>query len=216
MRLADVPQVMEVERESFPSMWPPTAFKRELQQNRLARYIVVVEHNPHARFAAAEPDEGEHQAGPLTRLFDEVRHIFGAGDDDALPAPQDRAELVAAFLGVWMLPDEAHIVTVAVRESHRRRGMGELLLISAIELARERGQGLITLECRVTNHAALAMYEKYGFQQVGLRPRYYSDNREDAYLLTVSSLLTDEYREEFERLKGEHHRRWGDFDVDIA
>ncbi len=216
MRLADVPQVMEVERESFPTMWPPTAFKRELQQNRLARYIVIVERNPRAGFAPVEPDEGTREAGPLTRLFDEVRHIFGAGDESSLPAPQERAELVVGFLGVWMLQDEAHIVTVGVRESHRQRGMGELLLISAIELAQERGQDLITLECRVTNHAALALYEKYGFQQVGLRPRYYSDNREDAYLLTVSSLLTDEYREEFERLKGEHHRRWGDFDVHAA
>ena len=46
MRLSDIPQVMEVERESFPTMWPQTAFKRELQQNRLARYTVLVEHDP--------------------------------------------------------------------------------------------------------------------------------------------------------------------------
>ena len=46
MRLEDIPQVMEIERESFPTMWPPTAFRRELQQNRLAHYIVVVEDNP--------------------------------------------------------------------------------------------------------------------------------------------------------------------------
>ncbi len=43
MRLSDIPQVLEVERQSFPSMWPPTAFRRELQQNRLAHYIVIGE-----------------------------------------------------------------------------------------------------------------------------------------------------------------------------
>ena len=58
-------------------------------------------------------------------------------------------------VGVWMLPDEAHIVTIAVRESHRRRGIAELLLIRAIDLARAKEQGLVTLECRVSNYPAL-------------------------------------------------------------
>src|SRR3990172_11870916 len=60
MELADIRQVMEVETESFPNTWPQTAFKRELQQNRLARYLVVVE--PRAELAgrtqAAPPREG--------------------------------------------------------------------------------------------------------------------------------------------------------------
>lgn len=219
MRLSDIPQVMEVERESFPTMWPPTAFKRELQQNRLARYIVVVEHDPARRPAiSVEPPPHPQQWG-LGRLFGEIRHLLGSDDDEArqsLPPVDERPELIAGFIGVWMMADEAHIVTLAVRGTHRRRGIGELLVISAIEMAQRAGQGLVTLECRVSNEPALALYEKYGFQQVGLRPRYYSDNHEDAYVLTVSSVMTRRYQALLEERKAEHARRWGEFEFEDA
>ena len=218
MRLSDIAQVMEVERESFPTMWPPTAFKRELQQNRLARYTVLVEHDPSR--VPAIPVERVPQPAPrgFGRLFGEIRHLLGSDDEDKEPLPpiDERPELVVGFLGVWMMADEAHIVTVAVRESHRRRGLAELLVISSIDMARDAGQGLMTLECRVSNEAALALYEKYGFDQVGLRPRYYSDNHEDAYVLTVSSIMTQRYQDRLEELRAEHARRWGDFEFEDA
>jgi len=219
MRLSDIPQVVEVERESFPTMWPPTAFKRELQQNRLARYIVVVEHDPSRRPAVSGDAPQQEQQRGLGRLFGEIRHLLGsddAGEVQALPPPWERPELVVGFIGVWMMADEAHIVTLAVRGSHRRRGIGELLVASAIEMAQQAGQGLVTLECRVSNEPALALYEKYGFQQVGLRPRYYSDNHEDAYVLTVSSVMTRRYQVLLEQRRAEHARRWGGFEVENA
>ena len=114
-----------------------------------------------------------------------------------------------------MLPDEAHVVTIAVRESYRRRGIAELLLIRAIDLARAKEQGLVTLECRVSNHPALALYDKYGFRKVGLRPRYYSDNREDAYVLTLDGVLTRRFREQLGEFRAEHERRWGRFDLEM-
>jgi len=70
---------------------------------------------------------------------------------------------------------------------------------------------MMTLECRVSNEAALALYRKYGFQQVGRRPQYYSDNREDALILTIDSVLSDSYRARFEALKAEHRRRWSEY-----
>jgi len=214
MRVADIPQVLEIERESFPAMWPPTAFRRELQQNRLAHYIVVIENDSsRAPRAPLEPHEPERSPTGVGRLWGEIRQFLGVEDLGAsLPPIEQRPELIIGFIGVWMLPDEAHIVTVAVRDSYRRQGIGELLLISAVELAQARGEGLITLECRVSNEPALTLYEKYGFQQVGLRPRYYSDNHEDAYVLTVSSVLTERFRRRFDELKGEHERRFGDFE----
>ncbi len=213
MRLEDISQVMEIERESFPAMWPPTAFKRELQQNRLARYIVVTEHNPSPAVAEEAPEPAP-RGGTLGRIFEEIRHILG-GDESGqgLPPPDQRHELIIGCAGVWLLPDEAHIVTVAVRQSRRRRGIGELLLISAIELAQNGGQPLVTLECRVSNEPALAMYEKYSFQQVGRRPRYYSDNHEDAYILTANSVSSRRYLATFGQLKAAHRRRWGDFET---
>jgi ribosomal-protein-alanine N-acetyltransferase len=216
MLLDDIPQVLEVERESFPTMWPPTAFKRELQQNHLAHYTVVVEHDPSRVDVDVDipVSEEEPRLTGFGRIWGELRHFLGNdAAPGSLPPVEQRPELIIGFIGVWMLPDEAHIVTVAVRDSHRRKGIGELLLITAVEMAQERDQSIVTLECRVTNEPALALYEKYGFQQVGLRPRYYSDNHEDAYVLTAGSVLTDRYRSDFEGLRAEHGRRYGDFEM---
>lgn len=212
MRLEDIPQVLEIERESFPTMWPPTAYKRELEQNRLAHYFVVAQRD------TGIPDQAEAGAvdhpGPFGRLFDELRHILGTEEERELPPPDARSELVTGVLGVWLLADEAHIVTVAVRESHRRRGIAELLLITAIRLAQGKGQELVTLECRVSNEPALALYDKYGFERVGLRPRYYSDNHEDAYVLSLHSVLSRRFQARLEELRSDHERRWGRFDIE--
>lgn len=211
MRISDIPQVLEIERESFPTMWPPTAFRRELQQNRLAHYIVIGEQNPHA-----EPEDedisDEEATGPIGRFLGEIRHIL-TGDGPHLPSPDARPELIVGFVGVWMLPDEAHIVTIATRESHRRQGIGEMLLQEAIELARDKAQSLVTLEVRVSNEPAIALYYKYGFEEAGLRPRYYSDNREDAYILTATGVTSDQYNTRLTDLRKEHRRRFGDFDT---
>lgn len=213
MRLDDIAQVIEIERESFPTMWPPTAYKRELEQNRLAYYLLAVERN--AEFTpVVNPDRPDHP-GAVGRLFGEIRQILHSAEEPDLPPPDERAELVIGVVGVWMLADEAHVVTIAVRESYRRRGIAELLLIRAIEFARAEGQGLVTLECRVSNHPALALYDKYGFRKVGLRPRYYSDNREDAYVLTLDAVLTRRFRERLDGFKAEHERRWGLFNLEL-
>src|SRR5712692_8938083 len=85
MIIADIPQVLEVERESFPTMWPPTAFKRELQQNRVAHYILVAEHNPNAPIIESVPTEIPKSAGPLGRVWDELRTFLGTDTQPALP-----------------------------------------------------------------------------------------------------------------------------------
>ncbi|HCG30344.1 MAG TPA: ribosomal-protein-alanine N-acetyltransferase, partial [Chloroflexi bacterium] len=71
---------------------------------------------------------------------------------------------------------------------------GELMLIRLFEIAGERTAEWVTLEVRVSNASAQALYHKYGFSQQGLRRRYYSDNGEDAYIMWSPSIRTDEYR----------------------
>jgi ribosomal-protein-alanine N-acetyltransferase len=78
MRLEDIPQVLEIERESFPTMWPPTAYKRELEENRLAHYLVTVQRN--AEPPAADKAEAREHHGPIGRLFGEIKHILGTDD----------------------------------------------------------------------------------------------------------------------------------------
>src|SRR3989304_7534096 len=108
MRLEDIPQVLEIERESFPTMWPPTAYKRELEQNRLAHYLVVVERNPESLAGSEAHDVGHH--GAFGRLFGELRHILASEEERELPPPEERAELVTGVAGLWMLGGGGHIV----------------------------------------------------------------------------------------------------------
>jgi ribosomal-protein-alanine N-acetyltransferase len=104
---------------------------------------------------------------------------------------------------MWLVLDEAHITTIAMRESHRGRGLGELLLGSLIMAAGEMGSDRVTLEVRVSNAVAQNLYRKYGFREEGVRPRYYSDNGEDAYIMTADDVRSPSYTERFDRLMGE-------------
>jgi len=157
MRQEDVPQVTEIDREAFPTLWPPANYQHELK-NGLAHYIV-----------ACDAEAGHHIMG---------------------------------FSGLWMLVDEAHITNIAVREKHRRQGIGETLLIAIVELAIELGANLITLEVRASNSEAQKLYAKYGFVRVGLRRGYYTDNREDAVLMSIENAKSAKAR--LERLKRAH------------
>lgn len=207
MQVGDIAQVMEVEQQSFPSMWPATAFKRELEHNRLARYLTAVER----RAESLEGGSGAAARSGLVRFLGGLRQVLAG--DGVLPPPEERQELVVGFVGIWLLVDEAHVVTIAVRDSHRRQGVGELMLIAAIETALRERQSVVTLECRVSNAAALRLYEKYGFEQVGLRRRYYSDNQEDGYILTASGVDTPSCQRRFQRLRDEHRERWGEYEL---
>lgn len=199
MGVADLAQIGEIESESFPSAWPASAYKRELQRNNLARYIVA---------ARREPPASSEPSG-LGRMFAGLRGIF-SGE----PEPAPPVQALAGFIGVWFMVDEAHIVTVAVRESERRTGIGELLLLAAFDLAHSRGLHVLTLECRVSNTAAQALYDKYGFERVGTRKRYYTDNNEDALIMTTPSTEDPAYRARIEDLRRAHHDRWGAPDVE--
>jgi ribosomal-protein-alanine N-acetyltransferase len=215
MDLGDISQVMEIERESFLDMWPTTAFKRDIQHNRLARYLVAVEQREEDEEAMAPPAEREPRAAPmpplrLGRWLGELKRVFG-GEEEA----ETSREPIVGFVGVWLTPDEAHIVTIAVRESHRGRGIGELLLIAAIALATLNDREAVTLEVRASNQAAQALYEKYGFRKVGVRPRYYSDNQEDAVRMTTEPIRSDSYQALFQRLKREHRERCGHYELNF-
>ena len=91
--------------------------------------------------------------------------------------------------------DEAHVTTFAVHPRYRRRRIGERLLLSLLDLSVDRHAREATLEVRLSNLAARRLYEKYGFRPVGIRPRYYSDNQEDALIMTTEPLAGAAMRE---------------------
>lgn len=89
---------------------------------------------------------------------------------------------LAGYCGYWKIEDEAHIVTFAIHPSYRRRGLGKILLSHILEDARQRKIKKITLEVRKSNYPAQVLYGGLGFKKVAIRPSYYHDTGEDAFV----------------------------------
>jgi len=89
---------------------------------------------------------------------------------------------------VWLILDEIHIATLAVDPAQRQLHVGQRLLVFALLNGAELGAQKALLEVRRGNQAARAMYQKFGFVEVGVRKRYYSDNGEDAILMNLDPI----------------------------
>ncbi len=182
---ADIPEVSRLERRCFSNPWPQSAYRRELRKPGQNCYLVL------------RDEGGEHQSpnfrdgavlslGARLPLFSRVRR---ADRDESGRGP------IVGFGGFWHLFDEAHITTIGVDPSLRGRSLGELMLVALIEEALGRGAGYLSLEVRVSNQVAIRLYEKYAFAVRGVRPRYYVDDGEDAYVMWSSNIRSEEYRE---------------------
>jgi len=110
-------------------------------------------------------------------------------------SPEDGS--LVGYSGFWLVQDEAHITTLAVHPDHRRQKIGERLLINNIIESRKLGANRLTLEVRVSNEAAQQLYYKYDFERIGVRPKYYQDNGEDALILWTGSVADRKFLEMF-------------------
>ena len=203
MKDEDISQVAEIDREAFPgeSLFRPyTSYKQEIH-NSLARYIVACSKE---EFNLEKNQQDKGKISWFKYLFG-YRHTISLQGEQCNPS---RVEYIAGFAGLWFMLDEAHITAIAVRSNYRRSGIGEGLLISTIELARQLNANIVTLEVRASNMVAQALYQKYGFRVVGSRPRYYSDNGEDAVLMSVDGVTSGSFQTSFQRLKESHRQRW--------
>src|SRR5439155_23456466 len=117
-------------------------------------------------------------------------------------------DYIVGYVGLWLMVDDAHVVAIAVREAYRGRGLGEFLLMRAIEIAAESRVDNVTLEVRRSNEIAQALYEKYQFLKVGVRTRYYFDNQEDAIIMSTPPIHTPTYQDRLQRLAVEYERKW--------
>jgi [ribosomal protein S18]-alanine N-acetyltransferase len=178
MRLEDIPEVSRVERSCFSNAWPQSAYRRELRNQNNNYYIVLRDNSEEARKSNQQSQE---QWNALNLL-----PFRRKASDMTAPAP------IIGFAGMWILLDEAHVTTIGVSPDYRGRGLGELLLLELFEEAMRRGAEWVTLEVRVSNDPAQALYSKYGFTRQGIRRRYYSDNGEDAYIMWSPSLREPE------------------------
>lgn len=179
MRMRDIPTVHHIEERVFSLPWSTTAFSHELLYNKASEYLVL------RYMPRAETCDGSSNATHRRRRL--------------VSSPRRLDRTLLGYGGLWMMVDEAHICTLALREQWRGRGLGELLLVSLIEVAMGCNAALVTLEVRVSNCIAQSLYRKYGFETVGYRRRYYSDNGEDAHIMSTDDIAAPAYQAAFER-----------------
>lgn len=198
MQEFDIVQVSEIDREAFPTQYPPPNFKKDLN-NGVIRYLVACNENA-ASHEIAEMGEAENEANS-TGLLSRIWGLFDKGNPSEQGVTAGLNHNVLGYAAMWLMVDEAHLTSIAVRESHRRRGIGEMLLTSIIDLALELNAQIVTLEVRESNMAAQALYQKYGFIKVGVRRGYYSDDGENAVIMTAEEILSASYQAMLQELK---------------
>jgi ribosomal-protein-alanine N-acetyltransferase len=101
----------------------------------------------------------------------------------ACDADRDGVERVLGYVVFWIVHDEVHVLNVATALEARRRGVGRALMLAAEDEGRSRGARLATLEVRRSNVGAIALYRAIGYRQVGIRPKYYAEENEDAVVM---------------------------------
>ena len=92
-------------------------------------------------------------------------------------------DTVAGYVGSQTVCGETDMMNVAVTATYRRQGIAEKLVLALVEALKAQGSRCLTLEVRASNEPAKALYEKLGFVQIGRRPKYYQNPREDALIL---------------------------------
>lgn len=196
MKRDDLGDVTEIDREAFPTQWPPADYSYEFK-NKIAHYMVVCDSRQHGALAGAvRRPRIQRWLGKLLR-----------------PHPNTNGErasqegYIVGFVGFWIMAGEAHVTSIAVRSDYRRRGIGELLLAATFDSAGQLGADVVTLEVRASNTAAQNLYLKYGFKRVGERKAYYldrgpsGDSREDAIIMTTDDVKSFAFQERLRRLK---------------
>jgi ribosomal-protein-alanine N-acetyltransferase len=202
MEKGDLARVTEIDREAFPTQWPPANYRQEMK-NQLAHYIVVIDDTRTVT---------ENGTRPPKRGFSLKAWLAPwrkPGYSHDVTPPSYTQQYIVGFSGIWMMTDEAHITNIAVSETYRGRGIGELLLVATLDLARELKANSITLEVRASNTVAQNLYSKYGFEKAGIRKGYYLDNREDAILMSAENINSAAFQAHIQQLRERLARKLG-------
>lgn len=91
--------------------------------------------------------------------------------------------VIIGYCGMWVVFDEGHITNIAIHPDYWGRSYGKVLMKSVIANVEDENISAITLEVRVSNKRAITLYEHLGFVSSGIRPKYYTDNNEDAMIM---------------------------------
>jgi len=156
MTVNDIPQVMMIDRLSFPSPWNLQSYTFEIAQSNTSHMVILTTAQPRST----------GWRGWWTRLRGQPTETVTVG-----------------YAGMWYIAGEAHISTIAVHPDRRGYGLGEVILNGLMQRAVGLGAEYSILEVRISNEPAQALYRKYGYAVLDSRPNYYRDNNEDAYIM---------------------------------
>jgi ribosomal-protein-alanine N-acetyltransferase len=169
MEPGDVPVVAAIDKVSFPTPWPASAFRHELRRERAYYYVLL----------RLEHDEPLNSGRGWGRW---LRQLFDSGDGSR----------IAGYMGFRLQGSEGHITTIAVHPEFRRTGLGDLLLLVALDKMLALGIDVVTLEMRPSNGVAYQLYRKHGFKVKHRQPGYYQDG-EDAWVM-AAEVGSESYR----------------------
>ncbi|MGG6295220.1 ribosomal protein S18-alanine N-acetyltransferase [Leptolyngbya sp. AN02str] len=185
---------VELDQRCLGGLWTAEGYQRELDSSN-AVLLTLQTTNPvemrqegigSQRLEAANLTSGKTaQIYPSypTPAFNEASHGLSSVSHSALVA-----------LGcLWMILEEAHITILMVDPVYRGQGLGQAMLWSLLGAGQQQGMSWATLEVRPSNTAAIALYQKFGFQSVGTRKRYYQNPEEDALILWNNSLKRPDF-----------------------
>jgi len=116
-----------------------------------------------------------------TSLKNEIENISNLNSHYFVVRENDE---IVGFAGILIIIDETHIMNIVVKKNKRNLGIGSLLLKYIIDYSEKNKISSITLEVNENNIPAIKLYEKYNFQKVGLRKKYYN-NTDDALIMTL-------------------------------
>lgn len=154
---------VELDQHSLGGLWSREAYQREIDSPNSDLLVLTIDHSK---------------------------------TSSSLNCPQEQLNGIPSILGLgclWAILEEAHITTLAIHPDYQQQGLGKTLLHALLSSAQLRQLEWATLEVRASNHRAIALYQKFGFEPVGSRPNYYPDSEEDALILWRKGLQTEHF-----------------------
>ena len=106
----------------------------------------------------------------------------------------DENDNLLGYLGAWLIFEEAHVTTVAVKNEYKKQGIANRLMLTLVDECYKNMVKYITLEVRVSNTPALSLYTRWGFSDVGVRKGYYQDNNEDALIMFTENIFHEKFK----------------------
>jgi [ribosomal protein S18]-alanine N-acetyltransferase len=187
-----LPAIVELDRLCLGGLWTIDGYRRELESPNSDLLIIRVGGGQGTEIKTSSV------ASPASSISPPPPHSPLPTPHSPLPTPHS----LLALGCIWSIADEAHITLLGVHPDYRKQGLGQLMLYALLKAAYRRELQWATLEVRVSNQAAIDLYKKFRFQEVGIRKRYYN-NQEDALILWLNGLQNPEFRQILEEWKRE-------------